>query len=103
MADKTAQIFYNAKLGRWYFFGNPEDEMTGMQAAYLLSLSDEEIGRLVKNDLLVFTAKPFLNTDDKKFYKLLFIIKDKAFFVEVGSDKVRRFPAKSLETFIYTD
>lgn len=103
MNKTTDSIFYNAKLEKWFFFGNPEEEITGIQAAFLLSLTDTEIGELVRDDLAVFSAKPFLNTADKKFYKLLFTIKDQAFFVEVGSDKVRRFATRDLETFVYTN
>jgi hypothetical protein len=103
MSKTTDSIFYNAKLEKWFFFGNPEEEITGLQAAFLLSLSDEEISELVKDDLAVFSAKPFLNTADKKFYKLLFTIKDQAFFVEVGSDRVRRFAVQDLAIFEYTN
>lgn len=67
-------FFYNSRTGQWSFFGTPEDELTGFQAAYILSMSDQDIAGYVKDDILVLPSRPFYNIDDRQSYKKMFVI-----------------------------
>jgi len=96
-------FFYNSRAGQWNFFGTPEDELTGLQAAYILSMSDQEIAHYVEDDILVLPGRPFYNVDDKQSYKKMFVINGCSFFVNVATSAVRRASGKDLEKFVYTD
>lgn len=96
-------FFYNSRSGQWSFFGTPEDELTGLQAAYILSMSDQEIARYVKDDILVLPGRPFYNIDDEQSYKKMFVINGCSFFVNTATGAVRRACGKDLEKFVYTD
>jgi len=96
-------FFYNSRTGQWNFFGTSEDELTGLQAAYILSMSDQEIAQHVKDDILVLPGRPLYNVDDKQSYKKMFVINGYSFFANVVTGAVRRARGKDLEKFVYTD
>lgn len=103
MDEKKDNFFFNVKLNKWFFFGVPYEEMTGMQEAYILSMSDDEIASQIANDLPTIPGKPFLSLKNSKFYKNLFTIKDEVFFVELGTGKIVRFKNRDIIDFVYTD
>lgn len=96
-------FFYNSRTRQWSFFGTPEDELTGFQAAYILSMDDQDIADYVKDDVLVLPGRPFFNLRDKQHYKKLFVIDRHSFFVNVTTGAVCRAQGKDLEKFVYTD
>lgn len=96
-------FFYNSRTRKWFFFGTPEDELTGLQVAYILSMNDQEIANHVSDDILVLPGHPFLNTDDSQFYKKMFVIGEYNFFVNVTTGAVCRVRGKDLDKFVYTD
>lgn len=96
-------FFYNSRTGQWFFFGTPDDELTGFQAAYILSIDDRDIADYVKDDVLVLPGRPFMHIDDKQCYKKLFVISGHSFFVNIATGAVRRASGKELEKFVYTD
>lgn len=96
-------FFYNSRAKKWFFFGTPEDELTGFQVAYILSMDNQDIADYVSDDILVLTGRPFLNTENGQFYKKMFVIGGYNFFVNVTTGVVCRARGKDLEKFVYTD
>lgn len=96
-------FFYNSRTGQWSFFGTPEDELTGFQVAYILSMDDKDIANYVKDDILVLPGRPFLNVDNNQFYKKMFVIGGYHFFVNITTGATCRASGKDLEKFVYTD
>lgn len=103
MDAKRDNFFFNVKLNKWFFFGAPYEEMTGLQEAYILSMSDKDIMEQVANDLLSLPGKPFLCLKDSKFYKNLFTIRDVVFFAELKTGKLVRCKVRDISDFVYTD
>lgn len=96
-------FFYNSRVGQWFFFGRSEDELTGLQVAYILSMTDEDIADHVKDDLPVLPGCPFFNTKNNQSYKKLFVIGGYHFFVNIATGSVCRASGKELGNFVYTD
>lgn len=103
MRAKNDNFFFNIKLNKWFFFGLPYEDMTGMQEAYILSMSNEDIASQVANDPSALPGKVFLSKKNGKSYKKLFKIKNVRFLYELETRKIVRCEKEKQADFIYTD
>jgi hypothetical protein len=103
VVKRNDPFFYNSRTRQWSFFGTPEEELTGLQVAYILSMDDKDIAEHVKDDVLVLSGCPFMNIDDNQFYKKLFVLGGYHFFVNIANGAVCRVCKKDVEKFVYTD